>query len=62
MPNHLAPALEATKPGFRVTQFNETRWSPYSPESGYPFEHIDGNWTNLLRGEPFLVVVLRCPH
>ncbi|ROW00465.1 hypothetical protein VPNG_07909 [Cytospora leucostoma] len=46
---NLSPALEATKPGSHITQFNHTRWSPYNPDSGYPLEYIDGNWSNLLR-------------
>lgn len=46
-----APALEATKPGSHITHFNNTRWSPYNPDSGYPLEYVDGNWTNLLRSK-----------
>ncbi|OTA57161.1 hypothetical protein K449DRAFT_467922 [Hypoxylon sp. EC38] len=46
---YYSPALEATKPGSRVTHFNHTKWSPFSPSGGDPLEYVDSNWTALLR-------------
>ncbi|XXH01899.1 hypothetical protein Hte_008261 [Hypoxylon texense] len=45
----LAPALEATKPGSRITHLNWTKWSPFSPDNGDSLHNVDGNWTALLR-------------
>ncbi|KAI1418054.1 hypothetical protein F5Y13DRAFT_184568 [Hypoxylon sp. FL1857] len=47
--DYYSPALEATRPGFRVTHFNHTKWSPFSPSGGGPLEYVDSNWTALLR-------------
>ncbi|KAI1394214.1 uncharacterized protein F4822DRAFT_387477 [Hypoxylon trugodes] len=47
--HYYSPALEATKPGSRVTRLNHTEWSPFSPSHDDPLEYVDGNWTALLR-------------
>ncbi|KAI6091001.1 hypothetical protein F4821DRAFT_281609 [Hypoxylon rubiginosum] len=46
---YYSPALEATKPGSRITHLNWTNWSPFSPNNGDSLQHVDGNWTALLR-------------
>ncbi|KAI0169218.1 hypothetical protein GGR52DRAFT_593000 [Hypoxylon sp. FL1284] len=46
---HYSPALEATKPGSRLTSFNRTDWSPFNPNSGNSMEYVDSNWTAHLR-------------
>ncbi|KAI1641742.1 uncharacterized protein F4817DRAFT_362837 [Daldinia loculata] len=46
---YYSPALGETNPGSRVTQFNHTKWSPFSPSSLTPLEYVDSNWTAILR-------------
>ncbi|GAW23052.1 hypothetical protein ANO14919_126000 [Xylariales sp. No.14919] len=44
-----APALEATKPGSRLTTLNHTAWSPFDPNNKSPMEYVEGNWAQILR-------------
>ncbi|KAI1427950.1 hypothetical protein F5Y12DRAFT_98706 [Xylaria sp. FL1777] len=45
---YYSPALEATKPASRITQFNNTKWSPYNPDSGNSLDEVNKKWTNIL--------------
>ncbi|KAI0397599.1 hypothetical protein F5Y17DRAFT_415087 [Xylariaceae sp. FL0594] len=44
-----SPALQATRPGSRITRLNHTRWSPFNPSHGGSLEDADRNWTRILR-------------
>ncbi|KAK9418792.1 putative Tat pathway signal sequence [Seiridium unicorne] len=47
---YYSPALNATKHGSRLTQFNHTKWSPFiSFDTDGSLDSANGNWTNILR-------------
>ncbi|KAK7750556.1 hypothetical protein SLS62_007532 [Diatrype stigma] len=47
--HYYSPALEATKHGSRITHFNHTKWSPFSPSKSTTLDYVNGNWSALLR-------------